>query len=147
MERSVNIYGFCNTHDAELFADLETVQFTGNAKQCFLIGYRALCHEVYQKRAVNVAHPILRENLDKERPKEEQEEIQNLLSVFVLGTEKGDEEINALKRIYDVPVQTMIFPKLNYAVISFDGDISVASTGVVSPDFDTYGIGCRILEI
>ena len=131
--------GFCNTHDAGLFADLETLPFIGDERQCFLVGYRALCHEVYQKIAVNAANPILREHLDKGRPKEEQEEIQDLLSMFALGTQKGDEEINAIKRIYDVPVQTNDFSNLNSAVISFDGDVSVASTGVVGPDFDTQG--------
>jgi hypothetical protein len=131
--------GFCNTHDAELFLDLETRPFVGDEKQCFLIGYRALSHEVYQKSAASAAHPILSANMDKGRAKEEQEQIQRGISVYAQGVQKGDEEINAIKKRYDTALTRDDLSDINSVVISFDGDISVASTGVVGPDFDIHG--------
>lgn len=131
--------GFCNTHDTSLFADLETQPFTGNAKQCFLVGYRAVCHEKYQKRAVNDNTPLLKTNLDKGLAKADQISIQTGIKIYENGTQTGAKEVNEIKNLYDSALQTNDFTDINYAVISFDGDISVVSTGIVSPDFDVNG--------
>ena len=131
--------GFCNTHDTSLFADLETKPFVGNEKQCFLIGYRAVCHEKYQKRAVNENTPLLKANLDKGMSKAGQISTQQRLKFYEFGTQTGAKEVNDIKNLYDLSLQKNDFTDINYVVISFDGDVSVVSTGIVSPDFDVNG--------
>jgi hypothetical protein len=116
--------GFCNVHDASLFADLETKPFTGDEKQCFLVGYRAVCHEKYQKGAVNANSPLLKANLDKGLPKTGQIRIQEGLGIYDLSIHTGAKEINGVKDLYDLSLQTNNFNDMNYAVISFDGDIA-----------------------
>jgi hypothetical protein len=43
--------GFCDIHDKELFAPLDDKKFSNTPEECFLIAYRAICHEFYQKKA------------------------------------------------------------------------------------------------
>ncbi len=43
--------GFCERHDAAVFAPLEQKPFVGSPQQAFLLLYRAVCHEAYKKRA------------------------------------------------------------------------------------------------
>ena len=82
--------GFCNTHDTSLFTDLETRPFVGDEKQCFLIGYRAACHEIYQKIAVNtIGNPLMQKNLDKGLPKDNQIAIQKRLIKYAEETDMG----------------------------------------------------------
>ena len=51
--------GFCGFHDSSTFEPIENQPFNNTLQQCFLIGYRALCHEVYQKTAAVRAIPDL----------------------------------------------------------------------------------------
>lgn len=60
--------GFCQEHDAKLFSPFEVNDFVANSECAFLIGYRALCHELYSKMnakawALGVAE-ILSENAE-----------------------------------------------------------------------------------
>jgi hypothetical protein len=43
--------GFCNLHDTKVFAAIENSGFTTGQEQCFLLAYRAICREVFVKRA------------------------------------------------------------------------------------------------
>jgi hypothetical protein len=43
---------FCQTHDSDGFAPLEQATFSGTKEQCFLLAYRALCHEYSKKSDV-----------------------------------------------------------------------------------------------
>ena len=45
--------GFCAKHDDRTFAPVERLAQTATAEQCFLISYRAVCHELFQKRLHN----------------------------------------------------------------------------------------------
>lgn len=138
--------GFCNSHDNSLFDELENQQFTGSERQCFLIGYRAFTHEVYQKLGVNAGNPILKANLDKGLPEAEQIEIQDKLRLFSEATTQGLQDIRDFKAIYDTAFKTNDLSAINYASILFNGDLSVASTGAVMPDFDLNGNRIQTIE-
>lgn len=43
--------GFCGKHDTELFRPLECMDFHFSRSQIALLGYRAVCRELYQKEA------------------------------------------------------------------------------------------------
>lgn len=137
--------GFCQTHDA-IFADIETQPYTATDRQAFLVGYRAVCHEMYQKLAVNAANPLLKQHADVGKPEEIQFEIQNDLMVFSLATDTGYKDIDKMKQIYDKALKSADYSDLNSATIFFDGDISVASTGAVMPDFDLNGNRIQFIE-
>ena len=131
--------GFCSKHDSELFAPLERQPFAGNDEQCFLIGYRAICHELFQKSAAYAASPMLQQNLDKGSSFEEQIEIQTQLRIAAAGQQKGIEDIDRMKGIYDAAWRKRDFSELAHCVIAFEGDIALASSGLVHTDFDING--------
>ena len=60
--------GFCARHDAATFAPVETRPFESTPEQCFLLAYRALCHEIHSKRASLRAEPELRRLNDRGLP-------------------------------------------------------------------------------
>jgi len=55
--------GFCAKHDNSTFAPIEKSPFIGTDQQNFLIAYRALCYEIFQKstslKASSVTEPLL----------------------------------------------------------------------------------------
>jgi hypothetical protein len=61
VNKATTFYGFCNTHDAKLFAPLENEDFTASPKQIALLGYRAVSREMYQKDAEIAAANAVRD--------------------------------------------------------------------------------------
>jgi hypothetical protein len=131
--------GFCQPHDGRLFSAIETEPFVGSQRQILLVGYRALCHEIYQKQAAEDAHNVFMENLDRGLPEADQRSIQSLLAANSAGRRAGLQEARALKGLYDDILGSGDYSLLHSAVLSFRGTPSVASTGAVHVDFDLRG--------
>jgi len=51
INEATTFFGFCGIHDATLFSPLECSSFSFKPKQIALLGYRAVCRELYQKQA------------------------------------------------------------------------------------------------
>jgi hypothetical protein len=137
--RASTFLGFCESHDGGLFSAIENRPFDGSDKQILLVGYRALCHELYQKQAAAETEPILAENLDRGLPESDQLWIQKLLEAQSDGRRAGLHEMRELKGLYDHILQTEDYFLLHRAVFWFRGDPCVASTGAVHVDFDLRG--------
>lgn len=138
--------GFCGRHDNEVFSPLEKKPFRGTPEQCFLVGYRALCHELYQKSASIRAQLSLRELWDRGRPEDEQQQIHEVTSVFLAGSYKGLENNQALKSHADAVLLSRNFSAWERYVVYFRGDIAVVSTGAPTPTFDLWGRSLQILR-
>src|SRR5262249_39720857 len=93
--------GFCGLHDSKTFESLEMRPFAATPEQCFLIGYRAICHEAYQKRAALRAVPKMRELADRGLPEEFQRDIQHRYSAMASGYQKGLRVVELLKTRMD----------------------------------------------
>lgn len=128
--------GFCDRHDGETFAPLEQEPFKATDEQCFLIAYRALCHEMYQKAASSRAHPILQNIMDRGKSVEEQFEIQHTLSVKRAGVGQGFQDAENKKNLMDRNLLNKDFRSWSKFVVRFEGDICVASTGAPTPTYD-----------
>ena len=61
MGQASTFTGFCGTHDRDTFAPLERQPFAGTDEQVFLLGYRALCHELLGKRIERTGLPLERD--------------------------------------------------------------------------------------
>jgi hypothetical protein len=68
--------GFCARHDSLTFKPLETSAFESTREQCFLIGYRAVCHEFFTKSRLLKSNPTLRRLTDRGVPAEHQQRAQ-----------------------------------------------------------------------
>jgi hypothetical protein len=131
--------GFCDVHDATLFAPVEKELFCGRSQQVALLGYRALCHELYQKEAAVSAQATLRKTLDRGLPPEEQLFIQESLTIEAAGRRAGLEDLQLVKKVYENAFRGNDYSSFHRAVLTFHGTPAVASTGSVHVDFDLHG--------
>lgn len=132
-------FGFCDSHDAILFSDIETEPFVGSERQILLVGYRALCHELYQKEAGKNADSVLRENLDRGLPEFNQRLIQKHRAIVSAGGDTGLRELREVRRVYDGILRSEDYSQLHTTVLWFRGGPCVASTSIVHVDFDLDG--------
>ncbi len=132
--------GFCARHDSEIFSALETKPFDENdTEQSFLLGYRALCHEIYTKSALLKSNRAVRRLADRGQPPELQRQIQRIWDIWAAGTSKGIADFESLKVVMDNQILNRRYSGWARAVVSFEGDLCVASTGAVSPNRDIDG--------
>jgi hypothetical protein len=132
--------GFCARHDSVTFKPLETKPFDENdIEQSFLVGYRALCHEVYTKSALLKSTPAVRRLADRGLSPELQREIQGTWDIWAAGTRKGLADFESVKDVMDEQILNGSYSGWARAVISFEGDLCVASTGAISPNRDIDG--------
>ena len=121
--------GFCSRHDRSTFRPIEEIPFTGTPAQCFLVGYRALCHQIHQKRAA-IRQCVLLKNLgDKGHPLEVQRMVQRHYAMMEAGTRKGLEAFAALKASMDRQLIAEEFSGWSRLIVRFNGSLCVASTG------------------
>ena len=132
--------GFCEHHDGILFAEIEQQPFIGSRRQVLLIGYRALCHELYQKLAATDAEPMLRDHLDRGAPPAHQALIQDMLNAMSAGRRLGLAELFSLKRFYDGALDGNDPGLMHHVILWFRGAPCLASTGAVHVDFDLNGV-------
>jgi hypothetical protein len=131
--------GFCASHDSLTFAPLEKADFSGSDEQCFLIGYRALCHEIYQKKGLLRAVPLVRDLVDRGQPVEIQQQLQSAYIAIDAGARKGLAALENLKGMMDRQLLICHHSGWSRLIVTFRGEICVASTGGVSPNRDLGG--------
>jgi hypothetical protein len=138
--------GFCARHDSDTFASLETVAFSGTEKQCFLIGYRAVCHELHKKSGSVRELDKLKENCDCGRPVHDQYYRQAIVQKAQDWEERGRNDFEALKSIMDHHLLREDYSAWSRVVVYFEGPLWVASTGAVTVEGDLEGNQGQILH-
>ena len=121
--------GFCDRHDSSTFAPLEKYPFTGTAEQCFLLAYRAECHELYQKQASSRTQNTILSLVDRGMSPEDQMIMQTRQQIVGDGVKKGLSDSRHYKRIMDAEFIERRFDAYAKLFIQFEGDIVVAGTG------------------
>jgi SEC-C motif len=132
-------FGFCSLHDEQLFRPIETIPFQGTALQVSLIGYRAICHEIHKKMEGQTA--MKRHGLDllKGLDPAERKRRDEIFSLQHWGRQKAIEEMGAMAAVYRNALKTSEYSSIDGCVVHFEGDLSVASSGLVTPDFTVDG--------
>ena len=138
--------GFCARHDALTFGPLERTDFARTGEQCFLMGYRGLCHEVYQKSGSLKASAAVRGLRDRGQPVQAQKAIHIASEALDAGIRKGLGTFLKLKALMDRQLLEKEYTGWSRAVISFRGQLCVASTGAVSPNRDLRGHELQVLH-
>lgn len=126
--------GFCQKHDSATFVPLEQKAFIGSAEQCFLLAYKAQCHELYQKQASDRSHEPLRHLLDRGLPPELQREVQAIEAVVGAGVRKGLDDARIHKERMDAELLEGRHSDWERLFISFEGPMCIVSTGVPTPN-------------
>ena len=97
--------GFCSRHDSAIFEPLENKTFTRTPEQCFLLGFRALAQELYNKKGAAELSET-RRDMDKGRVLTEQVAMQALIQEYDAAFTAGCRDLIHHKQIYDGILQT-----------------------------------------
>lgn len=124
---------FCNKHDDSMFAPLEKEPFTGSKEQIFLIGYRAICWELYQKIRMLQAVPTMRALLDQGASLDLQKHIQTLLGTADVGLKIGTNELMRCKAAMEEAYLRKVYDGFDAIRIKISGVLDVAATGAITP--------------
>lgn len=130
--------GFCGRHDKLTFSPVEDVPFAATDEQCFLLGYRAMCRELYQKTTALEATNYMR-TLDRGHPVEEQIGWQRFLDRIERGQSAGCRDLVDRKSEFDRVLLSRSFSEVsNYVILTNDIPDVLASFGV-TVEFDFRG--------
>lgn len=134
--RDVSVFnGFCQRHDRELFACLETEPFRFARKQTFMLAYRAVARECYLKRKQYEVLPTP-EQYAEIHGIEDQLRFSDAAIMFQAGTLRGAEDIEALKAAFDQYLLHEAWDRLVTHAIIFPKTPSILATATFQPFFD-----------
>ena len=136
---------FCEKHDGIAFQALENSDFNGTKEQIFLIAYRAICWELYQKEKTIGSVDIMKDLLDRGTPQPVQQEIQVSSSVLSAGLKRGLEDLRRVKMQMDHSFETENYEPYSTLEVVMSGSLSVAATGAISPNFSISGTELQLL--
>ena len=128
--------GFCDTHDNSMFKSVETVPVELTPE--FLLGFRAISYELFQKKAALRSISITRES-DRGRPFEDQCAIQQHLHMFEEGTKRGVADLEGWKRHYDKIFITRQFAEYHCVGVSYSSVLPMVGCGAFMPEYDFAG--------
>ncbi len=137
---------FCDRHDGTAFAPLETVPFSGTKEQIFLIAYRAICWELYQKTRAVKSGPVLHDLVDRGASEHIQREIQEIIGVQDAGFRKGLADFESIKHEMDEALTTSDFSSFSAHEFVLEGPVSVVATGAISPNLTLSGVPIQTLH-
>jgi len=130
--------GFCSIHDNELFSPFEKGQFKINQKNCFLLGYRALCRELFVK--TNAKEFIIEsKEYDKGSPISYQIEYQNKRNLTAQSLSYGVKDLSYHKLVYDEYLLEKDFRNTKYYVIATNSIPDILCSGAFIPYYDYEG--------
>ena len=144
--RAATFEAFCDVHDGTVFAPLEGEPFEGTAPQIFLIGYRAVCWELYQKIRAIRGSPAVRDLLDRGLDPAEQREVQFVLQAQADGFEKGRAESLRVKLAMDRALIAEDYSNYSMVEVLLAGSTSVVATGAVTPNRTLAGKQLQVLH-
>lgn len=130
--------GFCSYHDNQIFSPIEDHTFQSNQEHTFLLGYRAVCNEIFMKRAALELVPFYK-TLDRGKDIFEQMQLQHDISAWEAGIKLSLRELEPLKTSYDDALLRSDYLGEHYYVVRFDRTPDVLCSGTVQPDYDFDG--------
>jgi hypothetical protein len=131
--------GFCRYHDNLTFAPIEKASFQANEQHTFLLAYRGICHELFQKSAQSNSFTFSKRNYDRGRDLEGQRAMQEYLNLLETGVDIGLQELVAHKREYDKALMANDFRGCKYYIIWLENIPDFLVSGSFLPEFDFDG--------
>jgi hypothetical protein len=129
---------FCQPHDSDAFAPLEQAPFTGNQEQCFLLAYRALCHEYFKKAGVSGSIPDMK-GFDRGKPVVQQLQIQATMDALGGSYDVSMRDMNAHKEQYDAMLAAHDYSGMRAYVVTFENTPDILCAGALYPECDFAG--------
>ncbi|HRA64925.1 MAG TPA: SEC-C domain-containing protein [Caldilinea sp.] len=134
--------GFCNRHDNATFAPIEREPFISTSEQTSLLGYRAICRELFLKKAQSDFMPFLL-SLDRGKEMIEQAEFQHLVQTYGVGVSMGLNDLQHHKTIYDKMLLSGDYSEARYYVVGLQNVPEIMCSGSMPLEYDFDG---RLLQ-
>jgi hypothetical protein len=132
--------GFCGPHDRDTFAPIESAPIVPTAHQAFLLSYRALCREFFQKRAQGDVVTNVLESADRGRTLPEQVAFQRWRTLHAQGISLGLRDLEREKKLHDrILLEETWDHDYRYLAIVLDTTPTMVSIGAVIPECDFAG--------
>ena len=138
--------GFCGIHDSRTFAPLENDDFQYSEESAFLLSYRALCHEFYQKQSAARSLASLAPLLDRGLSPIEQREIQRRNDIRIAGNLKAVTNLTEQKSAADQALLSKTYSDWRFTCVEFDGPLCIATSGAPTPTQDFEGHSLQVLH-
>lgn len=130
--------GFCNFHDTKTFAPVEKHPLEATPHHAFLLGYRALCRELFMKRN-RVEHLRTVRDFDRGGSTEKQLWWQNFLSIIERGERSSLNHLERYKLQYDQCLDSDDYSNVSYYMVRFGAKPEFMCSGCIFPDYDFKG--------
>lgn len=128
VKQATTFTGFCALHDAATFRPLETQPFVASPEQVFLLGYRAVCRELYTKRWEAAVVPSHRE-ADRGLAPLLQRAHQAHVDRLAFSMNAGLTDVEHTKAAYDDALLRGDFSRVSAYVLHFDRTPDVLCSG------------------
>lgn len=131
--------GFCSWHDNSMFLPIERGEIPLNKEAAFLLSFRAVAHELHQKKSGIAFMEGLRGTLDAGQPLRRQSLIQNDINAQVAGMKAALADLERWKEELDRRFSQHDYNDLRMCVIKFDRQIPAVASAAFQPEFDFSG--------
>jgi hypothetical protein len=138
IKKASTFTGFCKYHDVKTFELIEKQPFKPEEEQCFLLCYRALCRELFTKKAALESVELYRQ-ADKGQPIDIQQQIQFFVGLNEMALKKSHQELSDRKKKYDNCLVSRDFNSFMHYVLFLDRIPEVLCSGGFAPEFDFNG--------
>lgn len=128
--------GFCGHHDSKTFAPVEQGSFSFTPETAFLLTYRALCHELFQKQGAERASLHAKSLIDRGESPERQRQIQHMFSCRIAGIQKAVRGLERIKQLADKELLAKDYTNWQFVCLTFCGPQCFATSGAVTPNQD-----------
>lgn len=152
INRASTFTGFCGFHDAKTFEPIDNHPFVGTDQQVFLLAYRALCRELFMKKA---SADLIKEarNVDKGKSPSEQFATQDFLGNWERHMVTGLRDGRYYKSIYDETLLKSDYTRISSYIVRLGSPPSFLCSSFITPEYDFLGrvlqdfeIGNRVLD-
>ena len=130
--------GFCGKHDT-MFQPVEVRDFQLTKSNCFLLMFRSLCFELYQKEGFVQAYPVIAPLVYKRFQPEVWEIASQSRHLCNQGAKYGLGDLQELKSHADTAFLAGEFSDWHFQVLDFEGEACIAATGGMTPNFTVQG--------
>ena len=136
--------GFCDTHDDQLFAPVEKSPVKLDKEAAFLLSFRAICYESFQKDVAYRNIDIQRQ-IDKGKDFEIQCFVQQYLHVLREGMKRALRDLDEWKKAYDDAYRSGDYGKFSFYAVLFSDPLPLVACGAFHPEFDFGGNPLQII--
>lgn len=145
-KRAATFEAFCEFHDNDTFTELEKKPFQATPLQIFLVAYRAICWEYYQKVRATRAAPVFRDLVDRGVGTQFQQSAQSILKAQREGFEQGKADLVIVKCAMEDSLLSSEFSVYRMFEVLIDGPTSVVATGAITPNRTISGRSLQVLH-